>query len=105
MTPKCHRAVLAVCVVGVATVVAACSSTTHTTDGHTRNEQRQIAEACLSMLHSSLTNEADIHPDDPRVPAIIRALEPVDIQVQGTDVVISRASRPAEYHFSRRPMT
>lgn len=55
------------------------------------------------MLHSSLTNEADIHPDDPRVPPIIRALEPVDIQIQGTDVVISRAGRPAEYHFSRRP--
>ena len=103
MIPKRPNAVIAACLVAVASVVAACSSTKHVTDGHTRREQRQIAEACLSMLHSSLTNEADIRADDSRVPAVIRALKPVDIQIQGTDVIISRAGRPAEYHFSRRP--
>ena len=103
MTPNRHNAVLAACLLALATAVAACSSTTHVTDGHTRPEQRQIAEACLSMLRSSLTNEADIRTDDPRVPAVIRALKPVDIQIQGTDVIISRTGRPAEYHFSRRP--
>jgi hypothetical protein len=83
-------------------VVAACSSTTYISDGHTRQEQQQIAEACLSMLHSSLTNEPEIQTNDPRVPDVIRALEPVDIQIQGNDVVISRTGKPAEYHFSRR---
>ena len=42
-------------------------------DGRTPKERRQIAEACLSMLHSSLTNEVDLKPDDPRVPDVIRA--------------------------------
>ena len=92
---------LAGCLLAVASLVAACVST-RVTDGRSRHEQRQIAEACLSMLHSSLTNDVDVRPDDPRVPEVIRALRPIDIQVQGTDVVISRAGTPAEYHFSRR---
>ena len=54
------------------------------------------------MLHSSLTNEMDVAVDDPRVPEVIRALQPIDIQVQGTDVVITRTDTPHEYHFSRR---
>jgi len=55
------------------------------------------------MLRSSLTNETDIQPDDPRVPEIIRALQPIEIEVQGTDVVIMRAGKPMEYHLSHRP--
>src|SRR3954469_17459535 len=85
----------------VAGLVSACVSH-RVTDGRTRHEQLQIAEACLGMLHSSLTNDVEIMPDDPRVPEIIRALKPIDIQVQGTDVVISRAGTPAEYHLCRR---
>jgi hypothetical protein len=89
--------------IGVIGIVGACSSPQRTSDRHTLGEQRRIAEACLSMLHSSLTNETDIQPNDPRVPEIIRALKPIDIQVQGTDVVILRSGDPAEYHLSRRP--
>jgi hypothetical protein len=91
------------CLVIVVGVVVACSSTRPVSDGGSPDEQRRIAEACLSMLRSSLTNEMDIQPDDPRVPEIIRALHPVEIWIQGTDVVIMRAGKPAEYHFSRRP--
>ena len=54
------------------------------------------------MLHSPLTNEMDIQVDDPRLPETIRALQPIDIQIQGTDVVITRSGRPSEYHLSRR---
>ena len=55
------------------------------------------------MLHSSLTNETEIQPDNPLVPEIIRALKPIYIEIQRTDVVIMRSVKPAEYHFSRRP--
>ena len=55
------------------------------------------------MLRSSLTNEIDIQQDDPRVPEIIRSLHPIEIEIQGTDVVITRSGDPAEYHLSRRP--
>ena len=41
-------------------------------DGRSPAERRQIAEACLGMLRSSLTNEVDLKPDDPRVPEVIR---------------------------------
>ena len=87
----------------VSVILAACSPTKHVTDGRAPEEQRHIAEACLSMLRSSLTNEMDIAVDDPRVPEIVRALQPVAIEIQGTDVVIMRSGRPAEYHLSRRP--
>lgn len=66
-------------------------------------EQRRIAEACLAMLRSSLTNESDIVVSDPRIPEIIRALHPVDIQLTPTDVVVTRSGVPSEYHLNRRP--
>jgi hypothetical protein len=72
-------------------------------DGRAPADQRRIAETCQSLLRSSRTNEVDIRLDDPRVPEVIRALRPTDIQVQGTDVVITRAGLPSEYHLSRRP--
>jgi len=84
-------------------ILAACSSTRRVSDGRTAEEQRRIAEACLTMLRSSLTNEIDIQQDDPRVPEIIRSLHPIEIEIQGTDVVITRSGDPAEYHLSRRP--
>ncbi len=86
----------------IVTLLVACSSARHGTDGHTPDEQRRIAEACLSMLRSSLTNEMDIQPDDPRVPETIRSLHPMAIEIQGTDVVVLRSGNPAEYHLSRR---
>ena len=55
------------------------------------------------MLRSSLTNEVDLKPDDPRVPEVIRALHPVDIELAGSDAVVMCAGKPAEYHLSRRP--
>jgi hypothetical protein len=72
-------------------------------DGRSAEQRRQIAEACLSMLRSPLTNEVDLKPDDPRVPEVIRALHPVDIELAGSDAVVMCAGRPAEYHLSRRP--
>lgn len=72
-------------------------------DGRKPVERRQIADACLAMLRSPLTNEGDIKPDDPRVPEAIRALHPFDIELQGNDAVIMCAGKPAEYHLSRQP--
>lgn len=63
----------------------------------------QIAEACLTMVHSSLTNEVDdIKPDDPRVPEVIRALHPHYIDVlPNFGVEIYRAEKPEEYFLMR----
>lgn len=72
-------------------------------DGRTPGERRQIADALLSMLRSSLTNEVDLKPDDPRIPMVIRGLHPVDIELVGNDAVIMCNGKPAEYHLSRRP--
>ena len=72
------------------------------TDGRTPDERRQIAEACLGMLRSSLTNEVDLKPEDPRVPEVIRTLHPIHIELVGSDAVIMCAGKPAEYHLSRR---
>ena len=66
------------------------------------SEQRGIAEACLAILRSSLTNESDIAVSDPRIPEVIRALHPVDIQLTATDVVVTRSGVPSEYHLNRR---
>jgi hypothetical protein len=77
-------------------------------DGRNPAERRQIAEACLSMLRSPLTNEVEIKPGDPRVPEVIRALHPIDIELAGSDAVVMCAGKPAEYHLSResrRPKT
>ena len=95
--------ILVGCFTFLVSLLAACSSTQRASDSHTPKQQRAIAEACLVMLRSSLTNEMDIQPDDPRVPEIARALQPIDIQIQGTDVVIMRVGKPMEYHLSHRP--
>jgi len=72
-------------------------------DDRTPAERRQIAEGCLAMLHSSLTNEVDsIRPDDPRVPEAIRALHPFNIDVvTGFSVQIECAGKPQEYFLMR----
>jgi hypothetical protein len=72
-------------------------------DGRTLAERRQIAEACLTMLHSTLTNEVDdIKSDDPRVPEVIRALNPHHIEVIPNFAVdIYRAEKPREYFLMR----
>jgi hypothetical protein len=72
-------------------------------DGRTLAERRQIADACFAMLHSSLTNEVDpINPDDPRVPEIIRALNPIAIDVIADfSVQIDCSSKPPEYFLMR----
>jgi hypothetical protein len=74
-------------------------------DGRTPAERRQIADACLAMLHSSLTNEVDaIKPEDPRVPEVIRALHPIAIDVMADfSVQIDCRSRPPEYFLMRLP--
>ena len=102
---KCSRKFLLLgC--GVAVLVIATAAMVFfrpVSDGRTPTERRQIAEACLSMLRSSLTNEVDLKPDDPRVPEVIRALHPLDIELAGTDAVVMCAGKPAEYHLGRRP--
>jgi len=73
-------------------------------DGRTPSERRQIADACLAMLHSTLTNEVDdIKMDDPRIPEVIRALHPHHIEVTANFVVdIYRAEWPQEYFLMHR---
>ena len=72
-------------------------------DGRTPAERRQIAEACLTMLHSSLTNDVDeIKSDDPRVPEVIQALHPHHIDVIPDFAVdIYRTEKPEEYFLTR----
>jgi hypothetical protein len=73
-------------------------------DGRTPAERRQIADACFAMLHSSLTNEDDIKPDDPRVPEVIRALHPISIMVMPNYAVqIDGCGKPFEYFLTRAP--
>lgn len=99
-----HKFLLVACsIVLLAVTVAAILLFRPATDGRTPGERRRIAEACLTMLRSSLTNEVEIKPDDSRVPEVVRALHPIDIQLAGSDVVVMCAGKPAEYHLSRRP--
>src|ERR1039458_7519250 len=73
-------------------------------DGRTPAERRQIADACFAMLHSSLTNEDDIKPDDPRVPEVIRALPPISIMVMPNYAVqMDGCGKPCEYFLTRAP--
>ncbi len=64
--------------------------------------ERRIAEACLQVLHSSLTNEADIAPDDPRLPKVIRDLHPIEVQLMAGHVIVMIPPRDGlvEYHLS-----
>ena len=72
-------------------------------DGRTPAERRQIAEACLAMLHSDSTNCFDeMKMDDPRIPEVIRALHPHHIDVMlGFGVDIYRKEWPQEYFLMR----
>lgn len=72
-------------------------------DEHTPAERRQIAEACLALLHLTTTNENDeIKPDDPRIPEAIRALRPTHIEVIPNFAVdIWRKGGPPEYFLMR----
>ena len=72
-------------------------------DGRTPAERRQIADACIAMLRSSLTNEVDdIKMDDARIPEVIRALHPHHIEViPNNGVGIYRTEWPQEYFLVR----
>mgnify|MGYP001602413012 FL=1 len=73
-------------------------------DGRTLAERRQIADACFAMLHSSLTNEDDIKPNDPRIPEVIRDLHPVGVLVTSDfSVQIDFTTKPGEYFLMRLP--
>ena len=101
---RVRKVLLAGC--GIAVILIAAAAIVFfrpVTDGRTPEQRRQIAEACLMMLRSPLTNEVDLKPDNPRVPEAIRALHPVDIELAGSDAVVMCAGKPAEYHLSRRP--
>lgn len=76
-------------------------------DGRTPTERRQIVDACFTMLHSSLTNEADdIKMNDPRIPEVIRALHPHHIEVMPNFAVdIHRTEWPQEYFLTRSHST
>ena len=64
-------------------------------------EPVQVAKACLQMISSSLTNEADIKQDDPRLPDVIRSLRPQHIEIAGQTVVVMFPLHNGltEYHF------
>src|ERR1039458_165245 len=71
-------------------------------DGRTPAERRQIADACFAMLHSSLTNEDNIKPDDPRIPEVIRALHPIGVMVTADFAVqLDGCGKPFEYFLMR----
>lgn len=72
-------------------------------DGRTPGERQQIADACFAMLHSSLTNEVEeIKMDDPRIPEVIRALNPHHVEVSPNFAVdIYRTAWPQEYFLMR----
>jgi hypothetical protein len=73
-------------------------------DGRTPAQRRQIADACFAMLHSSLTNEDAIKPDDPRIPEVIRDLHPVGVLVDPNfSVQIDFTTKPGEYFIMRLP--
>ncbi|MBI3417262.1 MAG: hypothetical protein HY043_18380 [Verrucomicrobia bacterium] len=92
------------CAAVVVAAVAVSASRSRFGDGRSPEEHRRIAEACLSMLRSPLTNDVDIATDDPRLPEIVRGLSPIHIEIMPpTDVVIMRSTAPSEYHLSRRP--
>jgi hypothetical protein len=91
------------CAVAVIAAVALSAARRLFSDGRTPQEHRRIAEACFSMLRSPLTNDAAIQTDDPRLPQVIRDLQPIYIEMMPpTDVVIMCATAPGEYHLSRR---
>ncbi len=85
-----------------ALAVAVMVGCNHNRTAQGSRQHKRVAQACLAMLRSSLTNETDIAVSDPRIPEVIRALHPVDIQLAGSDVVVMCTGRPAEYHLSRR---
>src|SRR6516162_8703902 len=70
-------------------------------DGRSPAERQAIADALLAMLHSPLTNEVDLKMDDPRIPEVIRRLNPMDIQLAGNDAVVMCDGKPGEYHLNR----
>jgi len=73
-------------------------------DGRTPAERRQIADACFAILHSSLTNADDIKMNDPRIPEVIRALHPHNIEViPDFAVEIYRVEWPQAYFLMRGP--
>ncbi len=52
-------------------------------------ETVRVAKACLEMVHSSLTNDAHIALDDPRLPEVIRSLHPRNIAITGQTVIVT----------------
>jgi hypothetical protein len=92
------------CVVVMLIVVGAIYVFRPPNDGRTPAQRRQIADACFAMLHSPLTNELPVQPDDPRVPEIIRALHPIGITVDAdVSVQIDFDMKPGEYFLMRLP--
>ncbi len=76
---------------------------THSIAPEEMARRRAIAEACLALVQSSISNEAEIQLDDPRIPDTIRAFHPVHIELTPSDVVVIRSGSPEEYHLSRGP--
>jgi len=70
-------------------------------DGRTPEEHRRIAEAFLTMMRSSLTNETDIKLDDARLPDAIRELHPVMILMDTNGVNLMRTNKPENYWLHR----
>ena len=97
------RFICRMCVAATALIMPLVAGCKHERIAQGTSEHRRIAEACLVMLRSSLTNESDIAVNGPRIPEVIRALYPVAIELVGSDAVVMCSGSPAEYHLSRRP--
>jgi len=67
-------------------------------------QDRQIAEACLRVL-LTCTNDVELLPDDPRLPTILRDLNPVSIMIMPSHefvLLADRTNTPSEFHLSRK---
>jgi hypothetical protein len=69
----------------------------HLSDGLSPDQHRRIGEALLSILHSRPANDEDVNPSDPRIPAAVRDLHPVSIQIFGGGVFLWRTNSPERY--------
>jgi hypothetical protein len=102
MRPIKTHMIIGTCLVAATLAIPLLVSCKHPNGAHVGREERCIAEACLQVLHSSLTNESEIDPADPRLPKAIQALHPVHVEVGAGMVVVSFPLRDGltEYHLA-----
>jgi len=101
--PPLNRPLLPSCIANLNTSGEARFASVEKKKGSPIAEQhRRIADECLSMAHSTLTNESLIKLDDRRLGAAVRELNPTAVWVSSKDVVITLSEDPKEYHLQYR---